>query len=135
MSSWANRVAQSATTSGTGTFSLSASAESGGYQAIPAALDGATVQYAAVYSDGNQWEVGSGVYTHSGRTLTRTVEDGSSGAGVAVNFGSAPIVFIDAPASVAALIETAVQPPASDGNYYAYKDGAWVNITNKIIDP
>jgi hypothetical protein len=28
-----------------------------------------------------------------------------------------------------------VEAPASDGNYYAYKDGAWVNITNKIIDP
>jgi hypothetical protein len=28
-----------------------------------------------------------------------------------------------------------VDAPPSDGNYYAYKDGAWVNITNKIINP
>lgn len=28
-----------------------------------------------------------------------------------------------------------VTAPPSDGNYYAYKDGAWVNITNKIINP
>jgi len=25
--------------------------------------------------------------------------------------------------------------PPSDGKYYAYKDGAWVDITNKIINP
>jgi len=28
-----------------------------------------------------------------------------------------------------------ISAPASDGNYYAYKDGAWVNITAKIINP
>jgi len=28
-----------------------------------------------------------------------------------------------------------IEAPASDGNYYAYKDGAWVPITTKIIDP
>jgi hypothetical protein len=28
-----------------------------------------------------------------------------------------------------------IAAPPSDGNYYAYKDGGWVNITNKIINP
>jgi hypothetical protein len=28
-----------------------------------------------------------------------------------------------------------VSPPASDGKYYAYKDGSWVDITGKIINP
>jgi hypothetical protein len=32
-------------------------------------------------------------------------------------------------------VETKMDAPPSDGNYYAYKDGAWVNITNKIINP
>ena len=30
---------------------------------------------------------------------------------------------------------SAFTTPPSDGEYYAYKDGAWVNITNKIINP
>jgi hypothetical protein len=33
------------------------------------------------------------------------------------------------------LAVTAVQPPPSDGNYYAYRNGTWVNITDKIINP
>jgi hypothetical protein len=28
-----------------------------------------------------------------------------------------------------------IAAPPSDGNYYAYKDGSWVNITNNIINP
>ena len=27
-----------------------------------------------------------------------------------------------------------VKPPPSNGNYYAWKDGAWVDISDKIID-
>jgi hypothetical protein len=30
---------------------------------------------------------------------------------------------------------TGIAPPPSDGNYYAFKDGAWVPITTKITDP
>jgi hypothetical protein len=37
--------------------------------------------------------------------------------------------------SVNAAIGTKIEAPPSDGNYYAYNDGAWVNITNKIINP
>jgi len=36
---------------------------------------------------------------------------------------------------VLAALGTIVSAPPSDGSYYAYKDGAWVDITKKIINP
>jgi hypothetical protein len=36
---------------------------------------------------------------------------------------------------VAADPASGITAPLSDGNYYAFKDGDWVNITNKIINP
>jgi len=36
---------------------------------------------------------------------------------------------------VLAALGTIVSAPPSDGSYYAYKDGAWVDITYKIINP
>ncbi|WP_137803382.1 hypothetical protein [Caulobacter sp. 3R27C2-B] len=77
---------------GTGSFTLG-SAEAG-YQSFASAgaVDGAVYSYVAI--EGNNWEAGVGTYSSSGGALSRdVVHDGSSGAGVKVNFTSAAKVF------------------------------------------
>lgn len=121
MPDWALRVAQPATTTGTGTFTLSASAVSGGYQVIPASLDGSTVQYVAVDTANDNWEVGLGVYTDSGRTLTRATIHDSSNAGSVVNFTVAPTVFL----TITPDYHTFVSAPASPSSSGTPGQWAW----------
>lgn len=56
----------------------------------PSVVDGDTYQYFAIY--GTEYEVGYGVYTAAGTTLTRATIYESSNAGAAVNFSSPPTV-------------------------------------------
>ncbi len=80
-------------TTGTGTITLG-SAETG-YLSFAAAgvSDGETVTYGIV--DGNNREVGRGVYTSSGTTLTRSVVT-STNSNNAINLSGAAVVFITA---------------------------------------
>jgi hypothetical protein len=82
------------TTGGTGSFAVSAAIT--GYQtpAAAGAINGATYSYRAESSDKSQWEIGYGVYTTSGATLARTVTANSLGTTAAVNFTSAPNIYI-----------------------------------------
>lgn len=81
-----DRVKDTTTTTGTGTVTLTGTAPSG-YRAVSAAhTDGATVRY--VISAGAEWEVGEGVYTASGTTLSRVTVFASSNAGALVNFSA-----------------------------------------------
>lgn len=81
-------------TPGTGTITLGSAVS--GYQSFSAAL-GASATYTVSYTieDGSSWEVGTGTYTTSGTTLTRTVTASSNG-GSAISATIDAIVFLTA---------------------------------------
>lgn len=87
----ANRARMSTATTGTGTITLG-SAESG-YQSFAAAgiADGQVVRY--VITEGSDWEIGTGTYTASGTTLSRTVSE-SSNSGSPINLLGGASVFV-----------------------------------------
>jgi hypothetical protein len=88
-----NRAKVATSTTGTGTISLG-SAESG-YQTFADAgvTDGQVVRY--VIEDGTDWEIGTGTYTASGTTLSRTVAE-SSNADAALNLTGSAVVYVSA---------------------------------------
>ena len=92
----ANRAKVATATTGTGTLTLG-SAESG-YQSFADAgvVDTDVVRY--VIEDGTDWEIGTGTYTATGTTLSRTVLE-SSNADAALNLTGAAAVFVSAIAS------------------------------------
>jgi hypothetical protein len=92
-----DRVKETSTTTGTGTFTLAGA--STGYQSFSVIGNGNTTYYAIYLQGGSEWEVGIGTYTSSGTTLARTTVLASSNSGSAVNF-SAGIkeVFVTLPA-------------------------------------
>lgn len=72
-----DRVKETSTTTGTGTFTLAGAAS--GFQSFSAIGNGNTTFYTIV--GGTQWEVGIGTYTSSGTTLSRdTVLSSSTGS-------------------------------------------------------
>lgn len=91
-----NRAKVATATTGTGTITLGA-AESG-YQTFADAgvANGSTVRY--VIEEGANWEIGTGVYTASGTTLSRTVDE-SSNSGSAINLTGAAVVYVSAAAN------------------------------------
>ena len=93
-----DRVKESTTTTGTGTYTL-AGAEAG-FQGFSTIGDGNTTYYSC--TDGVEWEVGLGTYTASGTTLARTVILDSSNAGSAVSWSAGTkFIFVTQPASKA----------------------------------
>jgi hypothetical protein len=95
MTKLVNRAKVATATTGTGTITLG-SAESG-YQSFADAgvVDTDVVRY--VIEDGNNWEIGTGTYTASGTTLSRTVSE-SSNADAALNLTGSAVVYVSAAA-------------------------------------
>jgi hypothetical protein len=90
-----DRVQETSTTTGTGTFTLAGAVT--GFQSFSAIGDGNTTYYAIVL--GSEWEVGLGTYTSSGTTLSRNTILESSNSGSAVNFSAGTKnVFVTYPA-------------------------------------
>ena len=81
-----DRVSDTTATTGTGTLTLSGVAQVGYRSFSSAHTSSATVRYAI--SRGAEWEVGEGIYTASGNTLTRTTVLASSNSGSLVNFSA-----------------------------------------------
>ena len=87
---FANRVKVNTTTTGTGTITLGSAV--GGFQTFAQGgiLNGNSVRYTIL--NGNNWEVGTGVYTHSGTTMSRSYEESSTGS--LLNLAGESEVFI-----------------------------------------
>ena len=90
-----NRAKMSTSTTGTGTITLGSAVD--GYQTFADAgvSDGDVVRY--VIEDGDNWEIGTGTYTASGTTLSRTVSESNNSDSAITLTGSAE-VFITATA-------------------------------------
>ncbi len=91
-----NRAKMSTSTTGTGTITLGSALS--GYQTFAQAgiTNGQTVRYAI--EDGTNFEIGSGVFTSSGTTLTRNVTE-SSNSDSAISLSGSAEVFITASAA------------------------------------
>jgi len=118
MTKLVNRAKMSTATTGTGTLTLGSAAT--GYQSFAAAgvADGDVIRY--VIEDGAGWEIGTGTYTATGTTLTRTPSESSDG-GTAITLTGNAVVFVSA---VAADLGDALGTVASDtldlstGNFF-----------------
>lgn len=144
MAQFADRVKVSNTTTasaGSATTLTLGSAEAG-YQAVPSSLDGETIRY--VIEEGNTWEIGTGTYTHSGTTLSRSVTS-SSNSNNAIAVTSSAKVFItpvvDDLQFVQVYSSTSDLPSASDnhgrithvhgdGAMYFAHGGNWIKLAN-----
>lgn len=138
----ADRVKVSTSTTGTGTITLG-SAESGFQTFAEGGIsDGDTVRY--VIEDGSDFEIGTGTYTASGTTLSRTVT-ASSNSDSAVSLSGSAIVFISPAAQDLQIVHvysaTSDLPSATDnhgmiahvhgeGAMYFAHGGSWVKIAN-----
>jgi hypothetical protein len=90
-----DRVRESTTTTGTGTYTLAGATP--GFQSFSVIGDGNTTYYSI--TNGADWEVGIGTYTASGTTLSRDTILESSNSGNAVNWSAGEKdIFVTYPA-------------------------------------
>jgi hypothetical protein len=101
-----DRVRETSTTSGTGAITLAGAVA--GFQTFSVIGDGNTTYYTIVDPQTGDWEVGIGIYTASGTTLSRDTVLESSNSGNLVNFTVNPKdVFVTYPAERAIYTDAA----------------------------
>ena len=99
-----DRVKETSTTAGTGTYSLGG-AETG-FETFSNIGDGNTTYYCC--TDGTNFEIGIGTYASSGNTLTRTTILQSSNSDAAFSWeGGVRVLFCTQPAEKAVFLDTA----------------------------
>ena len=97
-----DRVKETTTTTGTGTYTLAGAAT--GFESFSSVGDGNTTYYCC--TDGTDFEVGIGTYTASGTTLARTTILQSSNSDAAVNWTSGTRdIFVTQPADKAVFLD------------------------------
>jgi len=98
---YANRVLVTTVTTGTGTVTLGSAIS--GYQDFAAGgvANGNTVSY-VIEDAGNAWEIGTGTYSSTGPTLTRTLVQSSTGALLNLS-GNARVYVVQSAADMATL--------------------------------
>ena len=114
MAKLVNRAYVNTATTGTGTITLGSPLSGQRTFAAAGVSDGDVVRY--VIEDGNAWEIGTGTYTASGTTLSRTVSE-SSNSDAALDLSGNAVVY------VAATAEDVVTPTGT------------FTLTNKRINP
>jgi len=131
-----NRAKMSTSTTGTGTITLG-SAESGYQTFADAGVANADVVRYVIEDTGGAFEIGTGTYTSSGTTLSRTVSE-SSNSDAAINLSGSATVFIgataeDIPALYAENYDgTSTLPSATGTNALALQDGAVASANRSI---
>ena len=115
-----DRVQETSTTTGTGTFTLAGAVS--GFQSFSVIGNANTTYYAIV--GGTEWEVGLGTYTSSGTLLSRDTILESSNGGTAVNFSAGTKnVFVTYPAEKGLYLD-------ASGNAIALGTLASATLTN-----
>ncbi len=130
-----NRAYVATATTGTGTITLGSPVS--GYQSFADAgvTNGNSVRY--TIEDGTNFEIGTGTYTASGTTLSRTPSE-SSNSGSAINLSGSARVFITAAAEDIPFFyaeqvgSTSVAPTVSNNDAIAIGDNASATETNAI---
>ena len=131
----ADRVQETTTTTGTGTYTLAGAKD--GFQSFAAVGDGNTTYYAC--TDGTDYEVGIGTYTATGTTLARTTIIESSNSDAAVNWGAGEKdIFVTLPASKALVQDASDDVTLADNEKLIFGTGSDLQIhhngTHSYID-
>jgi hypothetical protein len=126
----ADRVKVSTATTGTGAVTLGSAVAGFRTFAQGGVANGETVRY--VIEDGTAWEIGSGVYTASGTTMTRVVDASSAGGTTAISLSGSATVYITATAAdIAAQTEVSIYTTVGTTTWTKPFGAKWVEV---IVD-